>query len=125
MGSKYEGLLSTLNGHTNGINAVTVSPDGQLLASGSFDDEVKLWDAVTSDVRGILDDFEENVKSGLPLNQQLAVSGLDEKTDSLDYNLTSVTSKELKGHSSKMICVVFSPDGQSITTGSHDTMIEL
>lgn len=34
----------TLNGHTNGVHSVVVSPDGKLLASGSYDNTVKLWE---------------------------------------------------------------------------------
>ncbi|KAI9708129.1 MAG: hypothetical protein M1828_003189, partial [Chrysothrix sp. TS-e1954] len=33
----WSSLLQTLEGHTNGVNAVTFSPDGQLLASASYD----------------------------------------------------------------------------------------
>ncbi len=37
----------TLAGHTMGVNSVAFSPDGWTLASGSYDNAVKLWD-VTS-----------------------------------------------------------------------------
>jgi WD40 repeat protein len=35
--------IKTLSGHTNWVYAVSFSPDGKLLASGSFDNTVKLW----------------------------------------------------------------------------------
>ena len=37
----------TLEGHTNTVYSVSFSPDGTTLASGSFDDTVKLWDVAT------------------------------------------------------------------------------
>ncbi len=40
-------LLNTLTGHKDCIYAVAWSPDGKLLASGSYDKMVKLWDANT------------------------------------------------------------------------------
>lgn len=40
-------LRHTLAGHTNSINSVAWSPDGRLLASGSDDHTIRLWDSST------------------------------------------------------------------------------
>jgi len=40
-------IVKSLEGHTNDVRAVAFSPDGTLLASGSFDDTIKLWDVGT------------------------------------------------------------------------------
>ena len=42
-----QGGMSVLRGHTNYIYPVAYSPDGQWIASGSWDNTVRLWDAVT------------------------------------------------------------------------------
>ena len=36
-------LLQTLEGHTNGVNKLSFSPDGQYLISASYDGTIRLW----------------------------------------------------------------------------------
>ena len=36
-----------LTGHTDSVHAVAFSPDMQLLASGSFDDTIRIWEVNT------------------------------------------------------------------------------
>ena len=37
-------LLRTLTGHTSVVTACAISPDGQVLATGSNDTTIRLWD---------------------------------------------------------------------------------
>jgi len=39
--------VRTLSGHTDDVNSVAFAPDGRTLASGSFDDTIKLWDVAS------------------------------------------------------------------------------
>jgi WD40 repeat protein len=45
--------VHTLKGHSRWVLAVSYSPDGSLLASGGYDNEVRIWDPNTGKQIGI------------------------------------------------------------------------
>src|SRR5260221_10539173 len=46
--------LSTLEGHAREVWSVAFSPDGSILASGSVDRTIRLWDVATGGLRATL-----------------------------------------------------------------------
>jgi WD40 repeat protein len=55
LNGKVPVLVLELAGHLDAVNCVTYSPDGGLLATGSDDHSVRLWDAETGRQRGQVD----------------------------------------------------------------------
>jgi WD domain, G-beta repeat/Type II secretion system (T2SS), protein G len=70
---------ATLTGHTKGVTSVAFSPNGELLASGSADDTVNLWDVATGKARATLYGHTETVYSVAfsPDNRIVASASLD------------------------------------------------
>src|SRR5277367_1579233 len=53
--------LQTLEGHSSSVRAVAFSSDGRLLASGSRDNTVRLWDPATGAPVQTLEGYSESV----------------------------------------------------------------
>ncbi|MBI4850825.1 MAG: AAA-like domain-containing protein [Acidobacteria bacterium] len=118
-------LLNTFTGHSNKIESLAFSLNGNLLASTSIDKTVKLWD-LTTNQQLVTFNYNKEVKlvTFSPDEKLLAISSSD-NTIKL-WNL--ITRKELitfNGHSASVLAIEFSPDGKFLATGSADNTVKL
>jgi hypothetical protein len=73
--------VTTLSGHTDEVNSVAFSPDGRLLASGSADYTIKLWDVASGSLVRTLTGHTDYVLSvAFSPDGRLLASGSDDKT---------------------------------------------
>ena len=118
--------LQTLEGHIDSVNIVVFSPDGELAASGSDDNTVRLWNTKTGESRGVLEGHWRSVRTVVfSPNGELIASGSDDDTVRLWDIKTGETRGMLRGHSRSITTVVFSPDGELIVSGSGDRTLRL
>ena len=118
--------VTTLEGHSQDVTSVTFSPDGTLLATGSDDDTVKLWDMETKTNILTLEGHRGDVTSvSFSPDGKLLASGSDDDTVRLWDVDTNENIAILEGHRWNVTSVSFSPDGKLLASGSDDDTVRL
>ncbi|NEP59465.1 MAG: hypothetical protein F6K31_21040 [Symploca sp. SIO2G7] len=112
-------------GHTDWVSSVSFSPDGELIASGSKDNSIKLWNKDGKELNPIKEAHEDGVYSisFSPDGKMIASAGADNQVKLWSRN--GVLLKTLTGHSNRVYHLSFSPDGQTLATASWDNTIKL
>lgn len=99
---------------------------GYLLASGSYDHTVKLWDVNTGECLETLAEHTDWIWSiGFSPDGRTLASGSRDRTVKLWDVSQGKCVKSLKGHSGQIRTVAFSPDGQTLASGSDDQSVRL
>ncbi len=113
--------VKTLRGHLHSVNSVIFSPDGQRVATGSWDQTAKVWDVASGKALLTLNGHKGGIASmAFSPDGQRIVSGSADQTAKVWDAANGTNLLTLKEHSGLVASVAFSPDGQRIVTGSWD-----
>ncbi|KAI9656850.1 MAG: hypothetical protein M1821_003489 [Bathelium mastoideum] len=112
----WSAMLYTLEGHTGEIKSLQFSPNGKLLASGSSNGTIKLWDLASGNLQQTLEGHLGKV--------ELVIFSPDD--DGIkQWNIASgILLKSYKIYA-KFLCNAFSPDGKQRASGSSPWRISL
>jgi len=118
--------VGLLEGHTDWVQCVTFSPDGSILASGSEDKTICLWDVAEQRQVGLLKGHTGRVHSvTFSADGKTLVSGGWDNT----IRLWDVAEQKqvglLKGHTNWVNFTAFSPDEKMLASGSFDETVRL
>jgi WD40 repeat protein len=115
-----------LRAHDKPIFALAVTADGKLLASGSEDRTIKLWDVATSRERRTLTGHTGAVRALAfsPDATTLASAGDDGSVRLWDV-ATGQGRASWKAHTGKVRALAFSGDGRQLASGGDDKSIKL
>ena len=133
---KTNKCYQVLRGHANSVCAVAFSPipptpltkggSGGILASGSEDHTVKLWDINAGECRHTLEGHTSRIWS-VAFNPQgnILASASEDHTVKLWDVSTGQCLQTLQGHTSWVCAIAFSPNGRILASGSYDQTVKL
>ncbi|MDJ0733924.1 MAG: WD40 repeat domain-containing protein [Nostocaceae cyanobacterium] len=123
---EYQDYIYQIPAHDQQVNSLAFSPQGDILASGSQDKVIKLWNSTTGELISTLGYHLNSVNSiAFSPDGQILASASDDKTIKLWDVYRGKEIAELKGHTKAVTSVSFSSDGRTLVSGSKDKTIRL
>ncbi|HIK12221.1 MAG TPA: serine/threonine protein kinase [Oscillatoriaceae cyanobacterium M33_DOE_052] len=115
--------LRSFQAHTGTVRALAISPDGKLLATGSDDNTIKLWEIDGGKQLLTLAGHSNWVTSlAFHPDGKRLVSGSYDTTIKLWQLPDGQLIRTLTAHTREVFCVAFSPDGTRLATGSYQSV---
>ncbi|NJM74128.1 MAG: WD40 repeat domain-containing protein [Scytonema sp. RU_4_4] len=114
-----------LIGHQSYINVATFSPDGEIIASGSTDDTIKLWSREGKLLKTLNTNLSGTISISFSPDSKLFVTGSFDSVIRLWSRDGQLLKNFPQKHADRVSAISFSPDGQMIASGSRDKTIKL
>jgi len=125
--------LNKLVGHKDEILSLSFSPNGEMLASVSYDESTKIWNVKSGKVlRNIKKSRgSESVVEFAPDGSYIVTGGMDIEPNSIEtlVRIYSVTNgnliQSIKGNKVENRTISYSPDGKKFACGGFDSGIKI
>ncbi|MEI9896249.1 MAG: c-type cytochrome domain-containing protein [Chthoniobacter sp.] len=119
-------LVRTYEGHKDALYALALSPDGQTLATGSYDQKIKLWNVADGKEIKMLTGHNGGVYglSFRPDGKVLASASAD-RTVKLWEVASGKRLDTLSQPLKEQTAVMFAPDGKTLAAGGVDSRIRV
>jgi WD40 repeat protein len=114
----------TLHAHSHFVSCVSFSPNGNILASASYDKTVKLWDPVNGQLKLTLPHTDQVRSLSFSTNGMLLATGCYDGTLRLWDVYTGQTTFAISGDNS-ISSVIFSPDGKTLASACFNGHVTL
>ncbi|MBD1831637.1 serine/threonine protein kinase [Cyanobacteria bacterium FACHB-472] len=130
-------IKNTLKGHSDFVMSVAISQDGRTLVSSSSDKKIKVWDLSAGTLLSSISDPTGDAIPAVSISPDgkiLASSNIYDKINL--WNLIELQNGckgaqvcrpkySISAHKNYVNSVAFSPDGQTLASGSRDNTIKL
>ena len=119
-------VVQTLRGHQDSLYAAALSPDGKLLATGSYDQQIKIWDAASGqELRTLTGHNDAVFDLAFRSDSRVLASASGDRTVKL-WDVATGERLDTLGQSLKdLYSVAFSPDGRFVVAGGVDNRIRM
>jgi len=118
--------VMTFRGHSDGVIAMAISPDGKRIVSGSDDKTIKIWDSASGDELMTLRGHDDWISSvAFSPDGKRIISGSADNTVKVWDSATGAELMTLRGHIDDVYGIAISPDGKRIVSGSIDKTIRV
>ncbi len=118
----FDSQVLTINGHTDQIFWVAVSPDGKLIATASADRTARIWDSQSgAEVRQLVGHASDVRTVAFSPDGKLIGTGGGDGTVRIWDVRSGAELRKLVGHTARVYSLGFAPDGKRLVSGSWDT----
>jgi len=115
-----------IQAHSDQIEALAISPDGTLLASGGWEDTIKLWSLPETALLRTLEGHKDDVNALVMTPDGTMLISASSDHDIMLWPLREGgMPRTLSGHTDRITCLALTADGSLLASGRWDDTIKL